>query len=105
MRRAVWMLLLTAACGAFAQDPASLTIADMDDTPGQWRSKFTGHEVVRVERDGAETGALQLDFDLTVAPHYDWVRAVVSPGVKLEPYAHLSVRVWSDGCGPTSRRC
>ena len=99
MRRAVWMLLLTAACGAFAQDPASLTIADMDDTPGQWRSKFTGHEVVRVERDGAETGALQLDFDLTVAPHYDWVRAVVSPGVKLEPYTHLSVRVWSDGCG------
>lgn len=99
LRLAAVFVGLTGVILALAQVPEDLVIADMDGVAGQWRSKFSTHTVIRTERDGQETGALKLDFDLTAAPHYDWVRAVVSPGIDPAGYAHLSLRVWADGCG------
>ena len=93
---------VTCAClsaPARAQPPQELVICDFDDAEVDWRSKFTGHEVVSVERDGQATRALRLRFDLSQAPHYDWFRAMIPEGVDVRPFRYLSFRLHADGNG------
>jgi len=87
------------ATHAFAQDPAPLVVCDFDTVNQRWRSKFSKHEVVEVERDGVKTRAVSLAHDLSQAPNYDWLRAMVPGGVDVRPYKYLNVQVWSDDNG------
>ena len=97
----VLCLVFELSCGSstFAQDAPALTLCDFDATTVPWRSKFTRHEIVSVERDGKATHVLRLPFDLSQQPGYDWVRAVPDTSVQVTPFRYLSFRVRANGDG------
>ena len=92
------VLLCLATC-ALAQAPQDLVVSDFDTTKREWRSKFSAHEVVEVEREEKATRALRLSFDLSKAPHYDWFRAMIPEGIDARPYKYLAFWVKGDGNG------
>ncbi|MFQ5811561.1 MAG: hypothetical protein ACE5JM_18230, partial [Armatimonadota bacterium] len=89
---------VVAAC-ALAQAAAELVVCDLDEVQASWRSKFDGHEIVRVEREGQTTRAVRLRFDLSRAPHYDWFRCYLDEPVDVRPYKYVSLWVKGDGSG------
>ena len=76
---------------------APLVVCDFEGVAPAWRSKFSRCEVVPVVRDGVPTRALRLPHDLSQAPRYDWVRAMLPEGLDVLPYAFLSFRIKSEG--------
>lgn len=98
-RTAVLIAWLSLVSGALAEAPGEVVLFDFDGVQTPWRSKFSGHDVVEVEREGRMTRAVRLQFDLSRAPHYDWLRGYIDEPIDVRPYEYLSLWVKGDGSG------
>ncbi|MEN6347602.1 MAG: heparinase II/III family protein [Armatimonadia bacterium] len=92
-------LALTWTSLGLAEEAKPVVLTGAEDAAVAWRSKLTGHKLIETEREGKQVKAVQMTYDLTKPPGYDWVRAVVQKGIDVRPYRYLSFWIKGDGSG------